>query len=153
MSKHIRYQLVKTNRSYTVDDVSRLLFVSKGTVRRWVKNGLHVMQEKKPILIKGSILKQYLQTKSKPKQKCALDECRCFKCNSNQKVAFKEAEIIFDNSPTPNMRGLCNTCSTIMHKRISKTKIPDIKAILQITFRQADETISIREQPRSNEHL
>lgn len=118
-----------------------------------IKNGLPVMQECKPALIKGGDLIDFLKSQSKPKQKCALDECRCFKCKSNQKVAFGEVEIIFDRSSNPNMRGLCSTCSTVMNKRISKSKIPEIQAVLQLTIKQADEPITDRTEPRLNDHL
>ena len=151
MARRASYRLVKTHRSYTVNEAAKLTSYCRGTVRRWIANGLPALQSQKPIIIKGSDLRQYL--KPKPKRKCALDECYCFKCKSNQKLAFGEAEIIFDNSPTPNMRGLCSTCSTVMNKRISKAKISDIEAILQITFIQADEPINNRTKPRSNEHL
>lgn len=153
MPKRTSYRLVKTHRSYTVDETARLLGVCKGTVRRWMKHDLVAMQEKKPALIRGIDLKHYLQSQSKPKQKCELDECRCFKCKSNQKLAFGEAEIIFDNSATPNLCGLCISCSTVMHKRISKAQITALQAILQITFIQADEPIRNRAKPRLNEHL
>ena len=153
MAKQTSYRLVKIHRSYTVNEAARLTGSCKGTVRRWIKNGLPALQSQKPIIIKGADLREYLKGKSKPKQKCALDECHCFKCKSNQKLAFGEAEIVFDKSPAPNMRGLCGTCSTLMHKRISNAAIPDLEAKLQITFRQADEPISNRTKPRSNEHL
>lgn len=151
MAKRASYRLVKTYRSYKVDEVSRLLGICKGTVRRWIKNGLPVMQGKKPAMISGTDLKQFLQAQSKPKQKCALDECHCFKCKSNKKLAFGEVEIIFDKSPTPNLRGLCITCSTVMNKRISKTQITDIKAILHISFKQADAPISNKTQSPLND--
>ena len=35
--RHPNYRLVKINRNYTVDDVSRTLGVHKGTVRNWIK--------------------------------------------------------------------------------------------------------------------
>lgn len=82
-----------------------------------------------------------------------MDECRCFTCKSIQKVAFGEAEIIFDNASSPNMRGLCSVCGEYVYKRVSKAKIPDIQAILQITFIQADEPISNRIETCLNEHL
>lgn len=153
MAKRASYRLVKTHRSYKVDEAARLLGVCKGTIRRWIGKGLPVMQGKKPALIRGVDLKRHLQAQSKPKQKCAPDECRCFKCKSNQKLAFHEAEIIFDQSPTPNLRGLCAECSTVMHKRISKAQIPSLKTILRITFIQADAPISNRPQSPLNDYF
>lgn len=152
MAKRTKWRLVKTHRNYTVDEAARLLSKSKGTIRRWIKKGLPVI-EGKPALIKGSHLIDFLKAKSKPLKKCDLDECYCFKCRSNQKVAFEEVEIIFDQSQIPNMQGLCSTCSTVMNKRISKARIPEIEAILLVSFKQVNAPISNRVQPRSNDHL
>lgn len=153
MAKRASWRLVKTHRSYTVDEVSRLLGVSKATVWRWIKNGLVAMQDRKPALINGADLIEFLKSRSRLKQKCALDECYCFTCKSPRKIAFNEAEIDFGNSNIPNMRGLCSTCSNLMFKRVSKSKLTELSAILQLTFKQGDEAISNRLSPCSNDHL
>lgn len=153
MAKRANWRVVKTHRSYKVDEVARLLGVSKGTIRRWIKNGLSAMQERKPALIKGAELIDFLKSQSKPKQKCAIDECFCFSCRSPQKFAFGEAEIDFNCSNNPNLRGLCAVCSSWIFKRISKYKLSKFEAVLQLTITQAGEPINNRLQPCSNEHL
>lgn len=153
MAKRASWRLVKIHRSYTVDEVSRLLGVSKATVRRWIKNGLMAMQERKPALINGADLIDFLKSRSRPKQKCALDECYCFTCRSPQKIAFSEAEIDFSNAKIPNMHGLCSICSNLMFKRVSKSKLPELSAILRLTFKQGDKPITNRLPPCPNDHL
>ena len=153
MAKRASWRLVKTHRSYTVDEASRLLDVSKPTVRRWIKNGLVAMQERKPALINGADLITFLKSRSRPKRKCQMDECYCFTCRSPQKIAFGEAEIFFDHSTNPNMRGLCNICSSLMFKRVSKSQLSKLGSILRLTFMRGDEPITNRCPPRPNEHL
>ena len=51
MAKRLNWRKVKKHRSYTVDEVARLLSVHKGTVRRWTKNGLKVLDDQRPLLI------------------------------------------------------------------------------------------------------
>ena len=153
MAKRANWRVVKTHRSYKVDEAARLLGVSKGTIRRWIKKGLPAMQERKPALIKGAELIDFLKSQSKPKQKCALDECFCFSCRSPQKFAFGEAEIDFSNSSNPNPRGLCAVCSNWIFKRISKYKLSEFETVLQLTNMQASEPISNRFQPCLNDHL
>jgi hypothetical protein len=43
-------------RSYTIDEVTRTLEVHRNTVRHWIKAGLPVIDDKRPILILGSDL-------------------------------------------------------------------------------------------------
>ena len=50
-----RLKGIKTHRNYTVDEVAKALGVSKGTVRRWIKCGLPVLKERKPMLILAPI--------------------------------------------------------------------------------------------------
>ncbi|MCF6321997.1 MAG: helix-turn-helix domain-containing protein [Rhizobiaceae bacterium] len=153
MVKRASWWLVKIHRSYTVEEVSRLLGVSKATVWRWIKNGLVAIQDRKPALISGANLIDFLKSRSRPKQKCALDECYCFTCKSPRKIAFGEAEIDCKNSNIPNMLGLCSICSSLMFKRISKSKLSEISTVLRLTFKQGDEPISNRPPPCLNDHL
>ena len=61
--RHPNHRLVKIHRNYTVDDVSRLLGVHKNTVRAWIKAGLPVMDEKRPLLILGYVLRDFLKSR------------------------------------------------------------------------------------------
>jgi excisionase family DNA binding protein len=70
----------KIHRSYTVDEVARLLGVAKGTVRRWIKAGLPVLADRKPALILGEDLVQFLASRKAPRKKCSPAECYCVKC-------------------------------------------------------------------------
>jgi hypothetical protein len=67
---------IKIHRSYTVDETARNLKVAKVTVRRWIKNGLPALTERRPIIILGSDLAQFLST-SEPRQTCQPHECYC----------------------------------------------------------------------------
>src|ERR1700732_5514679 len=51
---------VKALRSYTIDEVTRTLEVHRNTVRHWIKAGLPVIDGKRPILILGADLAEFL---------------------------------------------------------------------------------------------
>jgi hypothetical protein len=73
-------QLVKIHRSYTVEEVTRLLDVHKNTVRNWIKEGLPVIDDKRPTVILGRDLSPFLQARRiKNKQPCKPGEIYCLR--------------------------------------------------------------------------
>jgi len=54
--RHPNPRRVKIHRSYSVEEMSRLLGVHKNTVRNWLKNGLEPIDDQRPTLIRGSDL-------------------------------------------------------------------------------------------------
>lgn len=153
MPKRASWRLVKRHRPYRVDEAARLLHVSKGTVRRWIKNGLPIIGQEKPYLITGDHLINYLKAKSNKGLKCQLDECWCFTCRKPRKPAFGEVEITTSNTKTGMMHGLCSECAGLMFKRVSKAQIRELKTIVLVTVKQADEPIKETTNPCLNDHL
>ena len=139
--RQANWRAVKLHRNYTVDDASRALGVSKVTVRRWLRKGLPSISERKPILILGSDLINFLRARRDRKQKCQLDECYCFSCRAPRRPAFNAAELISVTNTSGNLRALCEACATVMHKRVSVAKFEALRAILKITVVEAYEPI------------
>ncbi|MCK4945496.1 MAG: helix-turn-helix domain-containing protein [Alphaproteobacteria bacterium] len=54
---------VRTGLSYTVQDIAEIYEVHKNAVLRWIKNGLPVIDKKKPYLVYGGELAKYLRKK------------------------------------------------------------------------------------------
>jgi len=153
MAKRAKWGKVKFHRSYTVDETARLFCISKGTVRRWLKKGLTHIHDRKPILIMGDHLIEFLKGQSRKPVKCKLDECYCFSCRAPKRVAFGEIEITTSHQTSGNMHALCETCSTRMFKRVSLAKLEPLQAILKVSIRHAEEPISNSPNPCTNDHL
>ncbi len=134
MPKRVSWRLVKRHRPYRVDEVSRLLSVSKGTVRRWVKTGLPIVGPEKPFLITGDDLIEFLKNRSKKGQKLKVDECWCFSCQSPRKPAYGEVTIEVSNQKSGMMHALCKNCTNLMFKRISQAQILELNAIVRVTI-------------------
>ena len=108
----------KIHWNYTVDEAARALGVSKGTVRRWIKAGLPALTEKRPILIIGGDLLDFLAARSASKQKCQPDECYCVKCRAPRRPAGRMADFVPLTATSGNLRALCPECASLMHRRI-----------------------------------
>jgi DNA-binding XRE family transcriptional regulator len=130
-------QGVKIHRSYSVDEAARAVGVAKITVRRWIKGGLPTLMDRKPQLILGADLAQFLTKSKTSSQPCQPFQCYCVKCRKPQKPAGKMAEFVLLTPVIGNLRGICPTCGTLMHKRMKRTALEAIGGILDVTFAQA----------------
>lgn len=146
-------RLIKKHRSYDVAEIARALGVSKGTVRRWLKAGLPCLGEQRPVLILGRDLKDFLDAKRKPKQSCRKEECFCMSCKAPRKPAFEEVEFHPTKAGRGNIRALCETCSTVMHKAVSAEGFKALSSILTVTTVQAETRLTDGNSPCTNDHL
>ena len=140
MAKHRpKWHKIKQHRSYTVDETSRALRIAKGTVRRWLKGGeLPYLDDQKPVLILGSSLKSFGQSRAKSKIKCEPQEFYCFGCHAPRMAAGSMADFVQRSPKSGNLKAICD-CGTIMNKSVSMTILRSLQEILDITIHQAPE--------------
>ena len=128
MSKRCNPNKAKINRSYSVEEIACLLFVHKNTVRQWIKSGLPICDNKKPILILGEELREFLKAKNKKrKQKCKPFEMYCLRCKSPQKPAANMVDYEPITEATGRLIGLCSCCECEINKYISLAGFMKIK--------------------------
>lgn len=144
---------VKFNRSYTVDEAATVIGACKGTVRRWLKRGLPAITDHKPVLILGGDLIDFLKGRTTNKHTCRLHECFCFSCRKPRAPAFGAVEYFPFSATSGNLRALCETCATIMYKRMSSAKLDRLRAHVEVTVRQDGEHIGDSPKPSLNDHL
>jgi hypothetical protein len=152
MTRRTGWRAVKSHESYTVEEVARNQGVAKGTVRRWLKNSLPALHEKRPCLILGGDLVDFLKRQKKPKQTCKPEECYCFKCKAPRKAAIGEAEYQPITSTNGQLIALCGECTTLMHKRVSLATLKALNGILKISIRQQAKPIGKGEHASLNDH-
>jgi len=146
--------LAKIHRSYTVEEVATLYGVFKGTVRAWIKAGLPVLDDKRPMLILGSDLAAFHQAKRmKAKQKCQPGEMYCVRCRAPKSPALGMADYKPITATMGNLVAICPTCDAIMNRRTSIAKMEHVREILDITMPQALQHIVESNQPSVNSDL
>ena len=138
MSRHPNPRLVKIHRSYTVEEVARILRKHKNTVRSWIKHGLRPIDGRRPTLIHGLELVSFLQNRRiSGKQPCPPGYLYCLKCRSPKQPAAGMADYLPISDTSGNLRALCPDCGKFMHRRCSLAKLNVVGVGLDVAFPQA----------------
>ena len=155
MSKrHPNPRLAKIHRNYTVDEVATLFGVHKNSVRNWVKCGLPTNDDRRPMLILGRDLFNFLRAKRvKNKRPCQPGEIYCVRCRAVQKPAGAMAEYQPLTATAGNLVGICPCCESMMYRRVNFAKLVQVGANLDITLLQAVPHINESPQPCVNSDL
>ena len=149
--KRINPRLVKKHRDHTVGELAERLGVHKQTVRGWLKKGLPTIDGAKPTLIHGGEFQDWwgkqLQAGKRP---CKPGQIYCFKCREPKAPALGMAEYAATNAVTGNLKALCETCETLMHRSIRLADIPAKMPGLDVQITQAPSSIGAQAKPSLN---
>ncbi|GIU13543.1 MULTISPECIES: helix-turn-helix domain-containing protein [unclassified Shewanella] len=151
MSSRNNPNRIKIHRSYTVMDVSATLGVHPKTVRNWIRAGLSVIDETRPLLIQGTDLKLYLKQKRKTYQhRCELGEMYCFKCNQPKVPSIKSVKFIAKPAGMAQMTGRCGECGKWANKYVSWRDVNQIWTDLGGKLPIAEKHLILRDQTLLN---
>ncbi|MEW9838585.1 helix-turn-helix domain-containing protein [Mesorhizobium marinum] len=154
MARHrLDRRKVKRHLNYTIDQAARTIGASKGTVRRWLDKGLPAIRDRKPFLILGEDLADYMARKARPKRSCPPGACYCVKCRDVRDPAGCMAEFVPITATSGNLRALCPSCGNLMHRRTSLAQLEAFRAILEVTIMEQKPRLADIGQPSTNEHL
>tara|TARA_R110002072_G_C7966658_1_gene534362 strand:- start:2560 stop:3036 length:477 start_codon:yes stop_codon:yes gene_type:complete len=138
MPKRLNPNLAKIHRNYTVEDVSELFGVHKGTVRIWIKSGLPVCDEQRPMLILGYELRDYLQSKRQVrKRKCRLFEIYCLRCRVPKRPAGNMVDFEPQSEVSGRLIGLCPDCDGLINRYTSLAGLGQIREHLEVRIPKA----------------
>ena len=150
-TRHPNHRLVKINRSYTVDEIASLFKAHRNTVRNWLRHGLAAIDDRRPILVHGGVLIDFLTTRRKKnKRPCAPGQIYCFGCRDpripdGNKVVYQAL-----TSDRGNLIGVCPDCGTRLFRRVSQTKLAASLGDLKLRFTEAEEHIDESPTPSVN---
>ena len=135
-------RLAKIHRSYTVEEIAKLYGVHRNTVRAWIGRGLPTIDQRRPVLVLGSHLADYLQSRrTANKRPCRPDEIYCVRCREPRAPAGGAVRYHPLTPTQGNLVGLCGCCGAGLNRRVSQAKLPLVQGVLSVTFPQAREHI------------
>lgn len=141
MPKQAFLNRIKSLRAYTIEEAAEVSGVSPRTIRNWAANGLDVMDEERPALIRGDDLRAYIQSqRNGRKSKTAPDTIYCVCCRQTRKLAGGMADCTITGSRA-TLTALCEVCETVISKPVAKAHIPEIAKLLNLTLRRQETTL------------
>jgi hypothetical protein len=118
--KRLHGRRIRSHRSYTVKELSKLLVLAENTVRRWIKDSLPTVQVRRPTLILGRDLKQFLDRKrSARKRRCPSGYLFCVRCREPKIPAGSMVDWLPSVSGTGLLQGICPSCGSLIHRAAS----------------------------------
>jgi helix-turn-helix protein len=147
-------RLAKIHRNYTVEEIATVFKAHKNTVRRWIKDGLPTIDQRRPTLIFGRDLAEFLHTKrQKNKRPCRPDEIYCVRCKKAQLPTGARADYQAITDTRGNLIGRCPSCGATINRGISLAKLEQVCGKLKVTIPQARRHINQCPQPSVNSDL
>lgn len=141
MAKRFNPKLAKIHRSYTVEEAAEAQKVHKKTVRNWIRNGLPVYDEKRPLLILGTDLRLFLQQqKNGKKRQCKEGEVYCLKCRAPRKTKPETAKFIQPENGTGRMFARCRECDSKVNRFFSWRQLEEIQKEFEVESAESTKT-------------
>jgi hypothetical protein len=148
MAKHFKLRGIRIHQSYEVGEVAEIVGASEQTVRRWITNGLPVLNSMRPALILGFELKSYLEgLQSKPMSEAALGAIMCMSCRKRQMPLGLMADYILTSTTNGRLVALCGKCEGVCVRFTSKASLPALSKVLEITQMPCDEPNGTKQSP------
>jgi hypothetical protein len=150
-ARHPNPRLTKIHRSYSVEEVSRLLAVHKNTVRNWLREGLASIDDQRPIVVAGLELRRFLtERRTRTKQVCGPGRIFCLPCRAPKIPAGNMAECIVASITAGSLQGICPDCDRMIYRRVNLQKLEAIRGDLDITVTQGGRRLEGTTKPNVN---
>jgi hypothetical protein len=137
-ARRIDPRLIKLNRTYDVAELARRLGVHRNTVRHWQREGLRPLDGGRPVLFHGSTIRDFLGKRiARRKSPCPQGTLYCSKCRETRPPALGMIDYVPISATGGNVREICATCETVMHRRTLKAALPAVMPGCDVEVAQA----------------
>ena len=132
--KNINLNLIKINYTYSISEICEDFNKHKNTVDKWIREeGLKTIDNKRPRLIHGKDLKEFLtKRQASKKSKCKTDELFCFKCQKPRRPKDNLVTISIENQKCGNLKALCSVCEGKMNQRFSLKNLGNLQNTFEV---------------------
>jgi len=150
MARRHNVRRVKIHRSYSISEAAKLLGVHKLTISRWIERGLPIIEQKRPFLIHGSDLRNFLTAQQPRKQPCRAGEIYCVRCRLPKRPAGDMADYIPKTPTTGLLTGICPKCDLLVHRVANVTTLASVCGDLNVTHQSPPQRLIDSSDPYQN---
>ena len=137
-ARRVNPRAVKQHRSYSVSELAACFGVHKNTVRHWQRDGLTPLDSWRPVLFQGATVRAFLVARNASRKRpCPPGTFYCFRCREPRSPALGMVDYLPINANSGNVRAICGTCETVMHRRAPKNALASILPGCDVQFVQA----------------
>ena len=131
---------IKINFPYLVHEIAKACKVTRGTVRRWRKEGLKPINEQMPYMFLGSEVRAFLESKRhRRKRPCGVGQIYCVRCHQPRTPAMNCVEFQPRTFTTGVIIGTCPDCAGAIFRYVSTQRIDEIRGDLQVRMVNCDQ--------------
>lgn len=122
--------LVKKSLNYSVKDIAKLYKIHKRTVQEWFRKDLPKIDDRKPNLVLGYDLSDFIRNKQqKRKRKCLPNQFYCCKCREPRNSWNNLVDVKILNEKSLMIMGICALCKTAINKIFPTKRLTEIQNI------------------------
>jgi len=149
--KRVNPYLVKIHQRYTASELAARLGLHKNTIRQWQREGLAAVDVGRPALFQGAIVRAFLISRNaNRKRPCSPGTLYCLRCREPRRPAMGRADYVELRPGTGNLRALCETCGSIMHRRVRAASLAAVMPFVDVQIRDAPARLVGRDPPSPN---
>lgn len=138
MGRHLNHRLAKLHVTYTVEEVARRWDIHRNTVRQWIKQGLPTIDRKRPLLVHGWDLAEFLKARRQRNRKqCGPGEIYCVCCRAPRLPAGGMADYVPLTPAQGNLTGICPRCDCLMYRRVALARLDAARGNLDVRLKNA----------------
>lgn len=126
MPRRIKAHLVKSHRTYRLDQLADVVGVTVQTVRKWCKQGLPCMTDKKPFLIRGRDFKDWHSGRIKSRKRpLGRFEIYCLGCKRPKEPEQGLVDLEEMGGGRSRIVALCPCGGCMMRRIVGAHDLPD----------------------------
>lgn len=145
------HRQIKINFSFSIPELARTLGVHKNTVRGWQKAGLQPVEERRPYIFRGAVVRAFLEGRRKARKRpCSSGMIYCVPCRVPKRPAGDMVDLLPFDAETGNLRGICPDCDRLIHRRVNLSRIAEAAGSLSVSIPQAERALAHSNQPSVN---
>lgn len=154
MAKRLNPTRAKIHRSYTVSESAELFNVDKRTVRNWIKSGLPVLDDVRPLLILGTDLRLFLQQRRDGKKhQCGEGEMYCLTCRAPRTPDPLTANFTQPENGIGRIFARCSECGSKVNRFFSWRQVEAIRREFKVESAVSTKTHNCEGLPPNAVHL